>query len=379
MTGHGSAAGSFDATSIGAYDYLVKPFSVDDILRIAQEARPRAKVASRSGDDKSGVEHGYVSDIPLIGRSPKFVECLKLVGRVAATSLTVLIEGESGTGKEVVARAIHQRSKRASGNFVTVNCGAIPVELIESELFGHSKGSFTGADRERVGLWEEADGGTIFLDEVTETSPLFQVKLLRVLQQGEIRRVGSNRTIKVDVRVIAATNRDMSDEVAAGRFRQDLMYRLNAVTIHLPSLRERVEDIMILADSFASKVRSEPARFSNEVVDMLTSYHWEGNVRELENAILHSVSLADDTVYPEHLPARIRDFRKASAYYSDEPRTIGDMPSGDHQWKSLAEMETEYANKVLASTGGNKQAAARLLNIDRKTLARIIARQPAEE
>lgn len=220
MTGHGSAAGALDATAIGAYDYLVKPFSIDDILRIAQDARPRAKSGSKSSDAKSiSAEHGYVSDIPLIGKSPKFVECLKLVGRVAATSLTVLIEGESGTGKEVVARAIHQRSKRASGNFVTVNCGAIPVELIESELFGHSKGSFTGADRERVGLWEEADGGTILLDEVTETSPLFQVKLLRVLQQGEIRRVGSNRTIKVDVRVIAATNRDISTEVGECRTR----------------------------------------------------------------------------------------------------------------------------------------------------------------
>ena len=377
MTGHGSAAGALDATSIGAYDYIVKPFSVDDILRIANDVRvhhgssPKVTDAGRTGAGK-----GYVSDIPLIGKSPKFVECLKLVGRVAPTSLTVLIAGESGTGKEVVARAIHQRSKRASGNFVTVNCGAIPVELIESELFGHGKGSFTGADRERVGLWEEADGGTIFLDEVTETSPLFQVKLLRVLQQGEIRRVGSNRTIKVDARVIAATNRDIGEEVAAGRFRQDLMYRLNAVTINLPNLRDRVEDIMPLAEYFAEKTRPDskrPIRFSDAAASVLRNYRWDGNIRELENATLHAVSLADDVVNPEHLPARILNFESSAPNYAGSAPAASTPEGGD--WKSLAEVETEYANKVLAHTQGNKQAAARILNIDRKTLSRIIARK----
>ncbi len=383
MTGHGSAAGALDATAIGAHDYLVKPFSIDDILRIAQDVRSEHQTSARSAASKTKAKSpGYVSDIPLIGNSPKFVECLKLVGRVANTSLTVLIAGESGTGKEVVARAIHQRSKRADANFVTVNCGAIPVELIESELFGHAKGSFTGADRERVGLWEEANGGTIFLDEVTETSPLFQVKLLRVLQQGETRRVGSNRTIKVDVRVIAASNRDISSEVAAGRFRQDLMYRLNAVTISLPSLRERIEDIIPLAEYFAKKARpdkTEPVRFAESVVNTLHAYPWEGNIRELENAILHAISLADDVINPEHLPARIRDFQETSVYYSDVGTALtGWEPVGEN-WKSLAEIETEYANRVLAHTGGNKQAAARLLNIDRKTLARIIARNTAPE
>lgn len=382
MTGHGSAAGALDATAIGAYDYLVKPFSVDNILRIAGAVRSQRRSASKSAqteDPDSGT--GYVSDIPLIGKSPKFVECLKLVGRVAGTSLTVLIAGDSGTGKEVVARAIHQRSRRASENFVTVNCGAIPVELIESELFGHAKGSFTGANRERVGLWEEANGGTIFLDEVTETSPLFQVKLLRVLQQGEIRRVGSNRTIKVDARVIAATNRDIGEEVAAGRFRQDLMYRLNAVTIHLPSLRDRAEDLMLLAEHFARNGRAagEPAvRFSDAAVSLLKRYHWEGNIRELENAILHSVSLADEVIDEQHLPERIRGFAAAPDHVEGPSGNDGTAPDGG-VWKSLAEIETEYANKVLAHTGGNKQAAARLLNIDRKTLARIISRTTSDE
>jgi len=382
MTGHGSAAGALDATAIGAHDYLIKPFSVDDILRIARDIRSQEKLTSSISEKQSkDVSPGYVSDIPLIGKSPKFVECLKLVGRVADTTLTVLIAGESGTGKEVVARAIHQRSKRAAGNFVVVNCGAIPIELIESELFGHAKGSFTGADRERVGLWEDANGGTIFLDEVTETSPLFQVKLLRVLQQGEIRRVGSNRTIKVDARVVAATNREITGEVIAGRFRQDLMYRLNAVTIRLPSLRERVEDIMPLAEHFAKKARphdAPPITFSEPVVTTLQNYQWEGNVRELENAILHCVSLADDLISLEHLPARIRDLQESSSYYSKAGAvSVGSGTVGE-SWKSLAEVETEYANKVLLHTGGNKQAAARLLNIDRKTLSRIIARQTSD-
>src|SRR5919198_2729174 len=198
----------------------------------------------------------YASDIDLIGVSAAFIEVMKQVGRVAATNLPVLVAGESGTGKEVVARALHRRSRRAARPFVAVNCGAIPSELIESELFGHVRGSFTGATSDRAGLFEEADGGTVFLDEITETTPAFQVKLLRALQEGEIRRVGSNRTQRVDVRVIAASNRDVEMEVANGRFRQDLLYRLNAVTLKLPPLRERREDIVPLARRFAERVRS---------------------------------------------------------------------------------------------------------------------------
>src|SRR5438128_1871225 len=192
----------------------------------------------------------YQSDIELVGRSEAFINVMKQVGRVAATNLPVLLTGESGTGKEVVASALHRRSRRADQPFVAVNCGAIPAELIESELFGHVRGSFTGAERDRRGLWEEADGGTVLLDEITETSPAFQVKLLRALQEGEIRRVGSNRTQRVDVRVIAATNRDPEQEMREGPLRQDLLYRLNAVTLYLPPLRERREDILPLARHF---------------------------------------------------------------------------------------------------------------------------------
>lgn len=385
MTGHGSAVGALEATAIGAFDYLVKPFSVDDILNISKIVREQHQLRQQSGKEKNQkTELGYTSDIPLIGRSPKFVECLKMVGRVAATSLPVLITGESGTGKEVVARAIHQRSSRAKGPFVAVNCGAIPVELIESELFGHAKGSFTGADRERMGLWEEAHGGTILLDEITETSPLFQVKLLRSLQQSEIRRVGSNKTIKVDVRVIAATNRDIEEEVRENRFRQDLMYRLNAVTIQLPPLRERIEDIPLLAEHFAVQVHSSTAKrpaFSPAALEALQRYNWQGNVRELENAVLHAVSMADDIIYPENLPLRIQSFIETQTEQSKTfSPVLNETPSAEINFQpmTLAEMEEKFVSQVLQYTGGNKQAAARLLNIDRKTLARIIKRSEPE-
>ena len=349
MTGHGSAAGALDATATGAFDYLLKPFRIDDILAISRLTREQA---SRRRPTTSPAEpEAYRSDLPLIGSSPKFVECMKLVGRVSGTELPLLITGESGTGKEVVARAVHLRSLRREGPFITVNSGAIPNELIESELFGHAKGSFTGADRERIGLWEMANGGTLFLDEITETSPLFQVKLLRALQEGEVRRVGSNRTIRVDVRVIAATNRDIDTEVHEGRFRQDLMFRLNTVMIELPPLRERAEDVPALAEYFASKATSRQIQFSKAAVELLQNYDWPGNVRELENAIEHAVSLSDAIIYPEHLPARVRE-PSSGKRWTKSPADKTD------EWPSLHVMERRYAERVLEHTGGNKLAAA---------------------
>jgi two-component system, NtrC family, response regulator AtoC len=384
MTGHGSAAGALDATAIGAFDYLVKPFSVSDVLRIAEVVREQISRRSAAGtarDIDISSAPGYTSDIPLIGKSPRFVECLKMVGRVAPTSLPVLITGESGTGKEIVANAIHRRSKRADGPFITVNCGAIPVELIESELFGHAKGSFTGASGDRMGLWEEAAGGTLFLDEITETPPQFQVKLLRALQESEIRRVGANRTIKVDARIICATNRDIEQEVIEGRFRQDLMYRMNAVTIKLPPLRERAEDIPLLASHFASRVAASKVSFAADASKTLKSYPWPGNVRELENAVLHAVSMADDVIYPEHLPERVRTNGSPAGSHPSPPPNGGDPLDIEFvpgEIPSLAEMEVRYVTRVLHYTGGNKQAAARVLNIDRKTLGRILARGDSE-
>ncbi|HEX8651092.1 MAG TPA: sigma-54 dependent transcriptional regulator [Pyrinomonadaceae bacterium] len=375
MTGHGSAAGALDAVAFGAYDYLLKPFGADDVLALSQAVRERIEKPQRRADAEPPAPV-YISDIDLVGCSTAFVEVMKLVGRVAITNLPVLITGESGTGKEIVARAIHRRSPRSAEAFIALNCGALPSELIESELFGHVRGSFTGATVDRRGLWEEADGGTVFLDEITETTPAFQVKLLRALQEGEIRRVGSNRTIHVDVRVIAATNRDAEQEVREGRFRQDLLYRLNAVTIHLPPLRARLEDILPLAMHFARRVvraGDPPVNFSREALQLLESYNWPGNIRELENAVVRAAALCDNTVRPEDLPERIRNFSSAPPPETEAASHLH-IEQGEEEWPPLSEIEGRYVARVLAHTGGNKQAASRLLGIDRKTLQRMIKR-----
>jgi DNA-binding NtrC family response regulator len=381
MTGYGSALGALDATAFGAYDYLLKPFSVSEVQALSRAISKRLEKHSRplhqSEDENAPV---YTSDIVLVGRSAALVEVMKIVGRVALTNLPVLITGESGTGKEVVAQAIHRRSQRAEQAFIPVNCGALSAELIETELFGHTRGSFTGADRERIGLFEGADGGTIFLDEITETTPAFQVKLLRTLQQGEIRRVGSNRTLHVDVRVIAATNCDPEAEVQAKRFRRDLLYRLNAVTLHLPPLRERREDIVPLVNHFASRSRPtgmKPLNFTSEALQLLESYHWPGNIRELENTIIRAAALSDHTVRPEDLPEYICQINDVPA--NETPgRERAEALQEPEEWPSLAVVEGRYVARVLAHTGGNKQAAARLLSVDRKTLERMIKRHHIE-
>ena len=323
----------------------------------------------------------YHSDIELVGRSQAFIEVMKQVGRVSNTNLPVLLTGESGTGKELVASAIHHRSGRANEPFVAVNCGAIPAELIEAELFGHVKGSFTGADRDRRGLWEEADGGTVFLDEITETTQSFQVKLLRALQMGEIRRVGANQTQKVNVRVIAASNRNVDHEVAAGRFRNDLFYRLNAVSIVLPPLRERPEDIPPLAQSFADRVYSlsPPVKFSAEALALLERYSWPGNIRELENAVVRAVAMCDGTIRVKDLPQRVRNYTQTGSEIQNgasaaNPVSAGTNGAGPEEWVPLSEIEGRYVAQVLEHTRGNKQAAARVLAVDRKTLDRMIKR-----
>ncbi|MCA1592015.1 MAG: sigma-54 dependent transcriptional regulator [Acidobacteria bacterium] len=378
MTGYGSAAGALDATAFGAYDYLLKPFALNEVLNLSVAVRARLKKRQRSPAEREEgpTSSTYTSELNLIGRSAAFLKVMKMVGRLAATNLPVLITGESGTGKEVVARAIHLRSRRAAKSFVAVNCGAVSENLLESELFGHMRGSFTGADRDRIGLWEEADGGTVLLDEITETTQAFQVKLLRALQEGEVRRVGSNRLIHVDVRVIAAANRDPETEVQRGRFRQDLLYRLNAVSLHLPPLRERREDILPLARHFARRVRSTgrlTLHFSRDTIQLLEAYPWPGNIRELENAVERAAALGDHTIRPEDLPDRIREYRTTPA---GEPAPQTEMNSlvSEEELPTLATIEGRFVARVLEHTNGNKQAAARILDVDRKTLQRMIKR-----
>jgi len=374
MTGHGTAAGALDATAFGAYDYLLKPFGPEELQSLSRALREQlAERPQRSSPTRRSA--AYHSDIELVGRSQAFIEVMKQVGRVANTNLPVLLTGESGTGKELVASAIHHRSGRSDQPFVAVNCGAIPADLIEAELFGHVKGSFTGADRDRRGLWEEADGGTVFLDEITETNSSFQVKLLRALQMGEVRRVGSNQTQKVNVRVIAASNRNVEQEVTAGRFRNDLFYRLNAVSIVLPPLRERREDIPPLAQTFADRVYSlsPSVKFSGEALALLEKYNWPGNIRELENAVVRAVAMCDGTIRVKDLPQRVRN---GSVQLNDAIKsdiTLVAEPAIE-DWVTLSEIEGRYVARVLEHTGGNKQAAARVLAVDRKTLDRMIKR-----
>jgi DNA-binding NtrC family response regulator len=375
MTGHGTAEGALDATSFGAYDYLLKPFGPDQLLSLSLALREQLEGSRARRLRLSSGLTKHPTDIGVLGRSEVFITVMKQVGRVATTNLPVLLTGESGTGKEVVASSLHSRSSRADQPFVAVNCGAISSELIESELFGHVKGSFTGADRDRRGLWEEADHGTVFLDEITETTQAFQVKLLRALQQGEIRRVGSNQTQRVDVRVIAASNLNVEEEVEAGRFRKDLFYRLNAVSITLPPLRERKEDILLLANCFAERVYSlsPQVKFSLEALQLLEQYPWPGNIRELENAVVRATAVCDGTIRVKDLPERVQQYLQTQAEGSKLATEAHELQAVEER-VPLSDVEGRYVTKVLGHTRGNKQAAARLLEIDRKTLDRMIKR-----
>ena len=374
MTGHGTAEGALDATSFGAYDYLLKPFGPDELLLMSAALREQMQGSRARRVRTSTGASTHPADIGVLGRSEAFISVMKQVGRVAGTNLPVLLTGESGTGKEVVALSLHSHSSRAEQPFVAVNCGAISAELIESELFGHVKGSFTGAERDRRGLWEEADKGTVFLDEITETTPAFQVKLLRALQQGEIRRVGSNQTLRLDVRVIAASNRNVEEEVAAGRFRNDLFYRLNAVSIVLPPLRERKEDILLLAKSFAERVYSlsPEVKFSIEALQLLEDYPWPGNIRELENAVVRATAICNGVIRVKDLPERVQNYQTQTRGQSQPEGEDSEPLTAD--LLSLATVEGRHVEKVLTQTQGNKQAAARILDVDRKTLDRMIKR-----
>jgi DNA-binding NtrC family response regulator len=371
VTGFGTLDSAVEAAREGAWDFISKPFKVQEVVAIARRALAQDRSSRNTGRTAEQLSAPYEQG-GLLGRSPVMIGLYKEIARVAPTRSTVLIVGDSGTGKELVARSIHQHSTRSSGAFVAINCGALTETLLEAELFGHVRGAFTGAIGDRKGLWEEAGGGTLFLDEVGETSPAFQVKLLRALQEGEIRRVGSSRATQVDARVLAATNRNLEHEVKTGKFREDLFYRLSVVTLRVPALSERRTDIPLLAERFLGVVLDREGHkqlaLSEETVRTLVAYDWPGNVRELESAIEYAVLHArGNEIVPDDLPAKLQSDQVRSSARSPLSALFEDLPA-------LDELERRYLLYVLEVAGGNRTRAAEILGIDRRTLYRMIER-----
>jgi two-component system response regulator AtoC len=374
MTAFADIEGAMNAVSQGAYDYLAKPIEPTELKRMVGEAVQRRKLA---GAELKAVDprETLAESAAIVGSAPTMISVYKTVAQVAPTTATVLIVGESGTGKELVARAIHAKSPRATKPFVAVNCAALPESILESELFGHERGSFTGATGTKRGLFEEATGGTLFLDEIGEISPKMQVQLLRVLQEGEIRRIGATETIKVDVRVVAATNRDLKGELAAGRFREDLFFRLQVVTVRVPPLHERKGDIPVLVRHFLARHserlgRPNP-RVAPEVIEVLENYEFPGNVRELSHIVERAMLLArEGVITAADLPTEVTRSWQATG----GPGGGGALAE---DWPTLSMLERRYIDRVLSRTGGNKTRAAEVLGIDRRTLNRMFARERA--
>ena len=387
MTGHGGVESAVAAVKGGAYDFLTKPFDTIEKVLIAvgkaiehKELRDQTERLSREVERARGFD-------TVVGSGPKMTKAIGVARDVAGSSANVLLRGESGTGKEVFARAIHQASGRAKGPFVVVNCGALPENLIESELFGHVRGSFTGAMKDKRGLFEEAHGGTIFLDEIGEMPVSAQVRLLRVLQSGEVRRVGSNDARIVDVRVIAATNADLKTAIADGRFREDLFYRLHVIGIELPPLRERREDVPMLAMHFLRKASQKAGKpqvstFADDALRALLGWSWPGNVRELENVIERAVVLcrggeitAQDLPEQMFAPARPRVVgADGGAEGSAEGEGKQPSPYKEAREHSTAEFERSYVSALLRLTGGNMATAARIAGLDRSNFRKVVVR-----
>jgi DNA-binding NtrC family response regulator len=374
ITAFGDVTGAMAAIQKGAYDYVSKPFNVGELTLTVSRALERTRLIeeNRAARAREGDKPPHIESI--VGAAPAMLDVYKMVARVAPTMSTVLVVGESGTGKELVARAIHTHSPRANGPFVAVNCTALTESLLESELFGHAKGAFTGAVASKRGIFEEAQGGTVFLDEIGDVAGKMQAQLLRVLQEGEIRRVGGSEPIKVDVRVVAATNKELEEEVKAARFREDLYFRINVVTIRLPPLRERPSDIPLLVDHFlakyAARERRQDAGVAPQAMALLQRYGWPGNVRELENVIERALALSKDgVILPSDLPPEIaqEDGSASGAATAPGGALVEDRPT-------LAELERRYIELILRETGGNKKRAAEILGIDRRTLYRTLER-----
>jgi two-component system response regulator AtoC len=365
MTAFGSIETAIETIKEGAYDYISKPFKLDDVKLTVRRALDHKHLLKENRQLRRAlkVQHRLEN---IVGRSAAMLEVYKIVARVASSTSTVLIRGESGTGKELIARAIHYNSPRAEHPFIVVDCGALAETLLESELFGHMKGAFTGAIANKKGLLEEADGGTCFLDEMGDIGPSLQARLLRFLQDREIRRVGGREEIKLDVRVIAATNKNLEALIADGKFREDLFYRLSVVSIMLPSLRERREDIPLLAEYFLTKYalrnQKEISHISPPSLSLLCEYLWPGNVRELEHVIEQAVALTTNPVLlPEDFPPK---FRGTASARHDVERAAS----------SLREGVKRHIRSVLKQAQGNKKLAAQLLGINRRTLYRLAER-----
>jgi DNA-binding NtrC family response regulator len=361
MTAYASQQSAIEAVNLGAFQYLIKNAKNDEIKLIVRNALEMRKVRTENLFLKRELKKGH-DEKTIIGTSDEMQKVFKMVDRVADSEATILIQGESGTGKELIAREIHYRSRRATGPFVSINCGAIPRDLLESNLFGHVKGSFTGAVRDSAGLFQVAEGGTFFLDEIADMPHATQVKLLRALQEREIIPVGGTQTVKIDCRLVAATNADLEREVAEGRFRADLFYRLNVIPIKLPPLRQRRDDIPLLVDHFLRRhTQNGPEKaISKDSLEVLMKYDWPGNVRELEN-VMERVLILDDSgvIEPGDLPDNIR--------YGHQQRgsLVIDSPT-----MTLEELEREYILKVLQHTSGQKKRASEILGINASTLYR---------
>lgn len=361
ITGYPSVEGAVDAVQSGAIDYLVKPFTKDELERAIDKSMMNFRAAHQAEAVEKGPKRAEapLSFHGIIGQSEALEKTKEVIERIKDTKVTVLVNGESGTGKELVARAIHYSGRYAKAPFVPVNCGAIPENLLESELFGFVKGAFTGADSTRAGFFQAADGGTIFLDEIGNASHLVQQRLLRVLQEKEVSMIGSHKPQKIDVRIVAATNSDLQEMVKKCGFREDLYYRLNVVNLEIPPLRERKDDIPLLANyfmrKFAREFQRQPLKITPRAMDIMMRYHWPGNIRELENSIQRALIMADEEIDASQLPA----FMKMQA---------PDTADTDAALKSLAEVERDHIKKVLMVTGHNKTRAAEILGITRKTL-----------
>lgn len=370
VTAYGSTQTAVEALKLGAYDYIAKPFDLDELQVVAERAIAQRRIIDENKFLRNELKKKYGFD-NIVGTNPDIQRAYVMAAQVARTNATVLILGETGTGKEYLARTVHYQSDRANGPFIKVNCAALPESLLESELFGHEKGSFTHAIARHIGRFEMANKGTIFLDEIGEISPVVQTKLLRVLQEKQFERVGGSETLSVDVRVIAATNRDLVQAIKDKEFREDLYYRLNVITIKLPPIRERKEDIEVFANHFlkiyADETGKKTKKFSDEALSELRSHDWPGNIRELENAVERAVILCNgDTIKPEHLMLNavhnIKPLETDASHNenAEENNFSTDLP--------LKEIEKIHIERVLKAKNWNQSAAAQVLDIDRKTL-----------